>query len=56
MLKEADGPVWLQNLGLPHFWVDIQGGAGGSLGELPIEAVSSIRNGKHSATTMTFNE
>jgi thiamine biosynthesis lipoprotein len=56
MLKEADGPVWLQNLGLPHFWVDIQGGTGGSLGELPIEAVSSIRNGKHSATTTAFNE
>ncbi|MGR6036048.1 MAG: FAD:protein FMN transferase [Candidatus Nitrosoglobus sp.] len=51
MLKEMDGPIWLQNLGLPHFWVDIQGGTGGSLGELPTEASSSIGSGQHSAIT-----
>jgi thiamine biosynthesis lipoprotein len=51
MLKETDGPIWLQNLDLPHFWVDIQGGTGGSLGELPTEASSLIGNGQHSATT-----
>ncbi len=31
MLKEADGPAWLAGLGLPHFWVDVHGDAGGSL-------------------------
>jgi thiamine biosynthesis lipoprotein len=51
MLKEMDGPIWLQNLGLPHFWVDIQGGTGGSIGELPTEVLSSIGNSQHSAIT-----
>lgn len=31
MLKEKDGPAWLEKLGLPHLWVDLQGNAGGSL-------------------------
>ncbi|MGH7186937.1 MAG: FAD:protein FMN transferase, partial [Pseudomonadota bacterium] len=31
MLKEAGGPPWLQGLGLPHYWVDVQGETGGSL-------------------------
>jgi thiamine biosynthesis lipoprotein len=31
MLKEDDGPAWLENLGLAHFWVDVQGKTGGSL-------------------------
>jgi thiamine biosynthesis lipoprotein len=31
MLKEAEGPAWLNRLGLPHFWVDVQGQTGGSL-------------------------
>lgn len=31
MLKEEDGPAWLDGLGLPHFWMDARGGAGGSL-------------------------
>lgn len=31
MLKEEDGPAWLAGLGLPHFWVDVRGKAGGSL-------------------------
>jgi FAD:protein FMN transferase len=32
MLKEAAGPAWLADLGLPHFWVDVHGESGGSLG------------------------
>ena len=31
MLKEAGGPAWLKGMGLPHFWVDVHGVAGGSL-------------------------
>jgi len=31
MLMEADGPAWLADLGLPHFWVDVHGEVGGSL-------------------------
>jgi thiamine biosynthesis lipoprotein len=36
MLKEKDGPAWLESLGLPHFWVDMHGGTGGSLAALNI--------------------
>ena len=32
MLKENDGADWLQDLGLPHLWVDVQGVSGGSIG------------------------
>jgi thiamine biosynthesis lipoprotein len=31
MLKEGDGPRWLEGVGLPHFWVDVHGATGGSL-------------------------
>lgn len=31
MLKEDDGPKWLEELGLPHLWVDVNGQAGGPL-------------------------
>lgn len=31
MLMEDDGPAWLRKLGLPHWWVDVDGNAGGSL-------------------------
>jgi thiamine biosynthesis lipoprotein len=31
MLREEDGPGWLETLGLPHLWVDVHGGTGGSL-------------------------
>jgi len=31
MLKEDQGTKWLQELGLPHLWVDVQGQTGGSL-------------------------
>ncbi|GAB6140756.1 FAD:protein FMN transferase [Methylosoma difficile] len=32
MLKEQAGPDWLMALGLPHLWVDVAGGSGGSIG------------------------
>ncbi len=32
MLKEKDGADWLDTLGLPHLWVNVQGDVGGSLG------------------------
>jgi len=31
MLKEDQGPQWLQELGLPHLWVDVNGSVGGTL-------------------------
>lgn len=31
MLKEDQGPAWLESLGLPYCWVDVQGKTGGSL-------------------------
>jgi thiamine biosynthesis lipoprotein len=31
MLKEQEGPSWLQSLGLAHLWVDVHGTVGGSL-------------------------
>ena len=31
MLKEEQGPEWLQELGLPHLWVDVNGKVGGTL-------------------------
>jgi thiamine biosynthesis lipoprotein len=31
MLKEANGPAWLADLGLPHLWIDTGGRIGGSL-------------------------
>jgi thiamine biosynthesis lipoprotein len=34
MLKEEEGPRWLQQLGLPHLWVDVDGRIGGSLAPL----------------------
>lgn len=36
MLKEKDGPAWLDAMGLPHLWVDVDGNVGGPL------AVSSV--------------
>lgn len=32
MLKEEDGPSWLEALGVPHVWVDVEGRSGGSEG------------------------
>lgn len=32
MLKESRGIEWLQELGLPHLWVDVLGKSGGSIG------------------------
>lgn len=34
MLKEAQGPRWLENLGLPYLWVDVNGNTGESLQSL----------------------
>jgi FAD:protein FMN transferase len=31
MLKENQGPTWLENLGLPYLWVDVYGNSGGNL-------------------------
>jgi len=31
MLKEDQGTEWLQDLGLPHLWVDVHGETGGSI-------------------------
>lgn len=33
MLKESEGTGWLNDLGLPYLWVDVQGEVGGSLCE-----------------------
>jgi thiamine biosynthesis lipoprotein len=31
MLKEENGPAWLDSLGLPHLWADMHGRTGGSI-------------------------
>jgi thiamine biosynthesis lipoprotein len=31
MLKDSEGTDWLQELGLPHLWVDVNGVSGGSI-------------------------
>ncbi|MGD0960867.1 MAG: FAD:protein FMN transferase [Methylomonas sp.] len=31
MLKEEEGPAWLDELGLPHAWMDVNGREGGSI-------------------------
>jgi len=31
MLKAEAGPAWLESLGLPHLWVDVNGNTGGTL-------------------------
>ena len=31
MLKEEQGPKWLEDLGLPHLWMDVNGNQGGDL-------------------------
>lgn len=31
MLKEKQGPAWLESMGLPYLWVDVDGYQGGSL-------------------------
>ena len=31
MLRDEDGSAWLEGLGLPHVWVDVNGRTGGSL-------------------------
>jgi thiamine biosynthesis lipoprotein len=31
MLKEENGPAWLEELGLPHRWTNVAGESGGGL-------------------------
>jgi len=38
LLKEDAGPAWLEALGLPHLWVDVDGRMGGSL----LESVARV--------------
>ena len=38
MLKEEQGPAWLEDLGLPHLWVDVDGRMGGPLLESVVGA------------------
>ena len=33
MLKEEQGPAWLEEMGLPHLWMDVHGKQGGTLSE-----------------------
>jgi thiamine biosynthesis lipoprotein len=35
MLKAEEGPAWLESLGLPYLWVDVNGEAGGTLLNTP---------------------
>jgi thiamine biosynthesis lipoprotein len=45
MLKEENGPAWLDAMGLPHLWIDVEGNVGGSLAESAAYSKSrSIRN------------
>jgi len=46
MLKEDSGPAWLEGMGLPHFWVDVQGQAGGSLAALAIDQGAVLTHGE----------
>ncbi len=43
MLKENEGPEWLDELGLPHLWVDVNGKSGGSIDKKHQEAVIPYR-------------
>ena len=43
MLKESEGVDWLQDLGLPHLWVDVHGETGGSIGKKPKETFIPYR-------------
>ncbi|MGH8476929.1 MAG: FAD:protein FMN transferase [Methylococcales bacterium] len=37
MLKEHHGPQWLHDLGLPHYWIDVDGNSGGSFDRSAME-------------------
>lgn len=39
MLKESQGTDWLQELGLPHLWVDVHGVSGGSIATKSNDAI-----------------
>jgi thiamine biosynthesis lipoprotein len=42
MLKEDSGSGWLEELGLPHLWVDVDGQSGGSLVTLAKQGTSIL--------------
>ncbi len=58
MLKEAAGPAWLADMGLPHFWVDVHGEAGGSLAAPAIteEAVVAYGGAQNGPAFAVLNE
>ncbi len=43
MLKENEGAEWLEELGLPHLWVDVNGKTGGSIDKKHQEAIIPYR-------------
>ncbi|MGH8551355.1 MAG: FAD:protein FMN transferase, partial [Methylococcales bacterium] len=38
MLKDHHGPQWLNDLGLPHYWIDVDGNTGGSFDRSAMES------------------
>jgi len=35
MLRQEEGPAWLDEMGVPHHWIDVDGRSGGTLAEAP---------------------
>lgn len=46
MLKESQGIEWLQELGLPHIWVDVHGDTGGSIGKISSAQTLPVSDGE----------
>ncbi len=46
MLKEDQGPAWLESLGLPHLWVDVNGHAGGSMAKFGVNEDMGLAEGQ----------
>jgi thiamine biosynthesis lipoprotein len=46
MLKESQGIEWLQDLGLPHIWVDVHGDTGGSIGKISSAQTVPVSDGE----------
>jgi thiamine biosynthesis lipoprotein len=38
MLRQEEGPAWLAGIGVPHHWIDVDGGSGGTLAQGPAAA------------------
>lgn len=47
MLKETDGPAWLEQFGLPHLWVDVSGAVGGPLVPASMGLFPNLQESKH---------